>query len=73
MAKTIHDNEILAYKVDFREESIGIETVNYNKEIILVKFEGLLVHYFEMVMPNSIIFDIDEYEGRKVIKEKKTY
>ena len=71
IGKDIHDNIIIKYTVDFEKEEIVMETVNYHKEKILIKFDGVLVHYFEMAMPDSIIFNIDEYEGREVIKEKR--
>lgn len=71
IGKDIHDNIIIKYTVDFKKEEITMETVNYHKEKILIKFEGILSHYFEMAMPNSIIFDIDEYEGNEMIKENK--
>ena len=67
----VHDNEILTYTVDFENKEITMKTINRKREIIFVKFKDVLVHYFEMAMPNSIIFDIDEYEGRKVVKEER--
>lgn len=71
MKKDVHDNEILTYIVDFEKKNIIMETVNYNKETILVKFEDILVHYFEMAMPKSIIYDIVECDGIKVIEENR--
>lgn len=67
----VHDNEILTYTVDFENKEITMKTINRKREIIFVKFKDVLVHYFEMAMPNSIIFDIDEYEGKEVIKENR--
>lgn len=67
----VHDNKILAYTVDFENKEITMKTINIKHEIIFVKFKDVLVHYFEMAMPDSIIFDIDEYEGRKVVKEER--
>lgn len=67
----VHDNEILTYTVDFENKEITMKTINRKHEIIFVKFKDVLVHYFEMAMPSSIIFDIDEYEGKEVIKENK--
>ena len=67
----VHDNKILAYTVDFENKEITMKTINIKHEIIFVKFKDVLVHYFEMAMPDSIIFDIDEYERRKVVKEER--
>lgn len=71
MKKDIHDNKILKYTVDFEDKEIIIKTINTKDEIIFIKFKDVLVHYFEMAMPNSIIYDIVECDGKEVINENK--
>lgn len=69
MSKNIHDNEIISYNVNFKKKEITFETLNYKNETIMIVFQDVLAHLFEIEMPNSIIFDIEEFEPEEMIEE----
>ena len=79
----VHDNIILAYNVDFKDETLVIKTEYHNREPYEetdVIFTGLLTHDFKHVHKGSIIFDIQEYpmdqfleESHELLEENKNY
>lgn len=79
----IHDNEIVSYKVDLKNQKIIIYTEdNYLKLIksIDIIFSDVLVHFFENQLNGSVIFDIEEYhinqfvnENSELLKKQKKY
>lgn len=69
MEKNIHDNEIISYNVNFNKKEIMFETMSSQKKIIIIKFKGVLAHFFETEMPKSILFDIEEFEANKMVEE----
>lgn len=69
MIKNIHDNKIISYSVDFRDNKISFTTINSRNEIIKIIFYGTLAHQFKMEMPNSILLDIECSNGINMIEE----
>ncbi|KGE18428.1 hypothetical protein [Paenibacillus wynnii] len=62
----VHDNEIIAYKVDLKNSKLYLYTeyddaVHIKQEIDIV-FSDVLAHYFECELSGSIILDISNYE-----------
>ncbi|WP_438350662.1 hypothetical protein ACP8HI_08480 [Paenibacillus sp. FA6] len=70
----VHDNEILSYEINLKQNKIVIHTEyqNSNKiENTNIIFYDVLAHLFETQLPGSIIFDIDNYEIHHFIEENK--
>ena len=62
---TVHDNEILSYLVDLKNERIMFHTQHRNSTIIKnidILFTDVLAHYFEDELHGSIILDIYSYD-----------
>jgi hypothetical protein len=79
----IHDNEIISYEVDLKNQKIIIHT-QYNSSTLIEKtdivFSNVLAHFFENQLQGSIIFDIEEYEiiqfiedNSDLLKKQKNY
>ncbi|MBD7911526.1 hypothetical protein [Clostridium cibarium] len=68
----IHDNEIISYKVNLKNQKIIIYT-EYQKRKITKKtdviFYDVLVHFFENELPGSTILDIDEHNINQFIRD----
>lgn len=59
----IHDAIIQSYSVDFKAETLIINTIHHTDKILeetKISFEGYLAHTFENEMKGSVIFDIQE-------------
>ncbi len=68
---SIHDNEIINYEVDFKENRIKINTKNTQNNVVTILFEGVFIHLFELEMPESIILDVEESTYEKFVEENK--
>ncbi|MFS7402069.1 hypothetical protein [Carnobacterium maltaromaticum] len=67
--KSVHDNEIVSYEVNLKENRIKLNTVIRNtEEKIEVTFSNIIVHIFEEELPASIISDIEESNLEKIFK-----
>lgn len=67
----VHDNEVLSYFVDLRNDQIRIQTIYEGKEQVEeteIVFNNVLAHFFEHHLKGSIIFDICESEISSFIK-----
>lgn len=67
----IHDSVIKSYNVDFEKNEINFKVMNFENKPAEIIFKGVLTHIFKNEMPNSIIFDIEEYEAKEMIIENK--
>jgi hypothetical protein len=60
----VHDNEILAYRVDFEHERLILKTRYFHNgsivELTDVVFSGYLTHMFNHECKGSVLFDIEE-------------
>lgn len=68
----IHDNEIISYEVDLKNQKIIMHTEYYDSkfiERICIVFSDVLVHFFENELSGSIIFDIEEYSLNQFVKD----
>ena len=57
---SVHDNTIKSYQVDLEEGKIVLTTSRSDAEDVVVEFSGVMAHYFESPIRNSMILDIDE-------------
>ncbi|WP_100407682.1 hypothetical protein [Bacillus solitudinis] len=76
----IHDNEIISYEVNLKNEVINIHTLSESGQKITLFFSGVLAHMFETHLSGSIIFDIEKtelrhffVENRDLIEKQKDY
>ncbi|MDQ0090334.1 hypothetical protein J2T12_003748 [Paenibacillus anaericanus] len=70
----VHDNEILSYEINLKQNKIVIHTEyqNFNKiENTSIIFYDVLAHLFETQLSGSIIFEIYNYEIHHFIEENK--
>lgn len=68
----IHDNEIISYEVDLKNQKIIIHTENPYSELIKnadIIFSDVLAHFFKTELSGSIIFDIDKYDIIQFLKD----
>lgn len=56
--KYVHDNEILSYEVDVRNQTLRLFTKYYEEEDTVITFSGWLTHRLEDVSHCNIISDI---------------
>lgn len=77
---SVHDNKIVSYQVNLEKEEIRIHTLTESGNNVYIVFSGVLAHFFETQISNSIIFNIDEYplldffkENKKLLEEQKPY
>ncbi|WP_252250315.1 hypothetical protein [Clostridium sp. ZBS13] len=79
----IHDNEIVSYKVDLKNQKITIHTEDNDLKLIKstdIIFSDVLAHFFENQLNGSVIFDIGEYninqfvnENSELLEKQKNY
>ncbi|QTD42086.1 hypothetical protein [Sporosarcina sp. Te-1] len=69
---SIHDGLVIGYKMDFIENELEMQILTVQKEVVIVRFNNYLAHEFSHVMKESIVFDIEEQETEKFIKENQT-
>ncbi len=68
---SLHDSHIIFYSVDIQNKTIKMVTQNLNEEPHEVIFDEVLSHYFENVMVNNIIFDIEKISVDTFIENQK--
>ena len=56
----LHDNRVLRYCADFEAHTLHMDTQTEAGEIVSVHFTGLLAHWFENVIQDNILFDLEE-------------
>lgn len=56
----LHDNRVLRYCADFEAHTLRMDTRTEAGENVSVHFTGLLAHWFENVIQDNILFDMDE-------------
>ena len=56
----LHDNKVLNYCVDFKLQTLHMDTQTEAGKIVSIHFAGLLAHWFENVIQDNILFDMDE-------------
>ncbi len=69
--KSIHDNEIEDYKVNLKQKTIVLKTINAKKENVEIKFKDVLTHFFKNSSHQNIIFDITTGTIEKFVFENK--
>ncbi len=67
----IHDNEILSYEIDFKNQKIVIHTESTFEENADIFFTDVLTHFFETQIKHNIIFDIEKYELFQFIEDNR--
>lgn len=77
---SVHDNTIISYQVNLEKEEIRIHTLTESGDNVYIIFSGVLAHFFETQISNSIIFNIDEdplpnffKENKKLLEQQKNY
>ena len=68
---SLHDNKILRYCADFEARTLHMETQSYSGEKLSIHFSGFLAHWFENVMLDNIILDLDEYAADDFLEHYK--
>jgi hypothetical protein len=71
MINNIHDNRIIEYTVNLEDNMIIFKTLTEDNHTIKILFEDVLAHLFETELPNSILFDIDEFSGKEMVEDNK--
>lgn len=56
----LHDNRVLCYSVDFKAHTLHMDTQTETGRTVSVCFTGLLAHWFENVVQDNILFDVEE-------------
>ena len=56
----LHDNRVLRYYADFEAHILHMDTQTEAGEKVSVHFTGLLAHWFENVVQDNILFDMEE-------------
>lgn len=56
----LHDNKVLNYCVDFKCQTLHMDTQTEAGKTVSIHFSGLLAHWFENVIQDNILFDMDE-------------
>lgn len=56
----LHDNRVLRYCADFEAHTLHMDTQTEAGELVSVRFTGLLAHWFENVVQDNILFDMEE-------------
>ncbi|CAM5218806.1 putative protein OS=Ureibacillus acetophenoni OX=614649 GN=SAMN05877842_12015 PE=4 SV=1 [Ureibacillus acetophenoni] len=61
---SVHDNEIISYEVNLKNEEIIIQTISHWEKVpnVTLIFSGVLAHWFEHQLPGSIILDLEKRE-----------
>lgn len=67
----VHDNEIDAYHVDFKNNILHLETNYYGKKRVDIIFTGLLAHSLYDVISYNIIFNITHVTVDYYVEEYK--
>jgi hypothetical protein len=77
---SVHDNEIISYKVNLKNKVISIKTVFENGQDITVMFSDVLAHMFESHLYGSIILEIEKSklgqffeENMEMLEQQKAY
>ncbi|WP_432360744.1 hypothetical protein [Sporosarcina sp. UB5] len=80
MTISIHDGVLVGYSVSFLENELLLDIKTVADEIVTVRFENYLAHYFDYVMAGSILFDIEEVdlnrffvENREELESRKSF
>lgn len=75
----IHDNEIISYVVNLKNQEIILHMEYLNKSTDVI-FSKVLGHFFENELSGSIMLDITEYsinqfvkDNNELLKQRKNY
>lgn len=68
---SLHDSRIISYNVDIQNKTLKMITQNLDEEPYEVIFDEVLSHYFENVISDNIIFDIEEISVNTFIENQK--
>jgi hypothetical protein len=69
---SIHDNIVDSFTVDCANRRIILHTAFRDREpneFTDIEFDGVLAHHFEHVLPNNILFDIEEVELTSLVQD----
>ena len=69
--KSIHDNVINSYCVDFDDNSVIINSTTESGDSVKLLFSDALAHKFEHAMKGSIILDVAESSVDKFMLDNK--
>lgn len=67
----LHDNKVLNYCVDFKLQTLHMDTQTESGKIVSIHFSGLLAHWFENVIRDNILFDMDEITVERFFQQYK--
>ena len=56
----LHDNKVLNYCIDFKLQTLHMDTQTEAGKTVSIHFSGLLAHWFKNVIQDNILFDMDE-------------
>lgn len=65
---SVHDNEVISYEVNLKNEYIVVHTENKD-ETVKIKFYNVIAHLFEDHLCGSIILDITDYAINRFVDE----
>lgn len=57
---SVHDNEVMSYEVNLKDQYIAINT-EYEGIEVKINFSDVMAHIFEDQLCGSILLDIDLY------------
>ena|SRR5690349_80139 len=69
---SVHDNFVYSYSVNCQRQRIVLHTAFRDREpreFIDVVFHDVVAHHFQHVLPNNILFDIEEVEVSALIRD----
>ncbi len=67
----LHDNKVLNYCVDFKLHALHMDTQTEAGKTVSIHFSGLLAHWFENVIQDNILFDMDEITVEEFFQQYK--
>lgn len=67
----LHDNKVLNYCVDFRLQTLHMDTQTETGKTVSIHFSGLMAHWFENVIQDNILFDMDEIAEERFFQQYK--